>query len=155
MKTPDNNQLRNSLLLFIGKERKKGAYIDDMMFYGDYDDVQYALMWLEGKGLISASHSNEKGEHYQDIIRAIISIDGMDYIDNGFSFTLPKISVSLDEEQLERIIIEMASKFGKPDDVSRIKKFIEKSGNAGINALATETVKYMATNLPEIASRIF
>jgi hypothetical protein len=143
--------LRNALLLCISKGRRNGVYIDDMLSYGDYDSVQEALMWLEGKGLVSADHLKEIGNRCEDVLRATITIPGIDYITNGFSLPIPKVSVTLDEEQLERIIIGMARKFGKPDDSSRIKKFIEKTGNAGINALATESVKYMIAHLPEIA----
>lgn len=151
MKDSNPDGLRNALLLFISKGRRNGAYINDMLSYGDYDSVQYALMWLEGKGLVSADHLKEIGNHHDDVLRATITIDGMEYIDNEFSFPVQKVAVTLDEGQLERIIIGMANKFGKPEDSSRIKKFIEKTGNAGVNALATESVKYMITHLPEIA----
>ena len=145
MNNSSTDALRNALLLCISKGRRNGVYIDDMLSYGDYDSVQEALMWLEGKGLVSADHLKEIGNRCEDVLRATITIAGIDYITNGFSLPIPN------EEQLERIIIGMARKFGKPDDSSRIKKFIEKTGNAGINALATESVKYMIAHLPEIA----
>lgn len=142
------------LLPQIRAKSLSGLYVSDIDDIDSfYPEVQDALLWLEGKGLITAFHLKERGEYYNHINHATITFAGQEYMDNGYSLSPVKVQVVLDEEQLKEIILVLAERFGKPDKSSALASFLEKAGNAGINALCSETVKYMFALLPEIAKR--
>lgn len=117
---------------------------------GGYEQVQDALFWMEDKGLIKAQSTGVLGS-YGDIYQATITTLGQDFMDNDYSFPLTKIEVTLNEKQLEALLLILVEKFGKPGEASAVRRLFEKAGNAGVNALATEAVKQMLAHLPEIA----
>lgn len=151
---PSKDEVIRIILPQIRAKSSSGLYISDIDGIDSfYPEVQDALLWLEGKGLITAFHLKERGEYINHINHATITFAGQDYMDNGYSFSPLKVQVVLDDEQLKEIILVLAKRFGKPDQSPALASFLEKAGNAGINALCSETVKYMLALLPEVAKR--
>jgi len=146
--------LQHKLLELLNEKVNQGAYIDKMITLGVYDDVQRELMLLEADNLVTVERMCEIGEQNGDVIRAHITPLGVKYVQHDFSLPIQKISVTFDEEQLEKIFILLATKYGKVESPGLVRAFFQKFGNAGVNALGTELVKYMITNLPEIAKRL-
>ena len=146
--------LQCKILELLNEKVNQGAYIDKIIALGVYDDVQRELMLLEADNLITVERMCEIGEQNGDVIRAHITPLGVKFVQNGFSLPVQKISVTFDEEQLEKFFIHLAAKYGKVESPGLVRAFFQKFGNAGINALGSEFVKYMITNLPEIAKRL-
>lgn len=149
-----NRELIKRLLTAIRAARRSGIKTEDLLHLGEYDEIQDALVWLHDKGLIQGEFLDELGENYGDIWFSTITTAGRDFMANDYEFSPVAVEVTFDERQLEAVLLGLAKKFGKPGETSALRRFFKQAGNAGVNALATETVKQMITHLPEIARRL-
>lgn len=120
-----------------------------------YFELAEALVWLAGKGFIKATFDSQLGHaRTGDVIHATITAAGIEHVERGCVPEVEKIEVRLDDEQLKELLITLAGRHGGAGDQSKLAAFLKKTGNAGLNALMAESVKYMLANLPEIARRL-
>lgn len=99
-----DSKLLRCLLPIIRNGLRRGVGIEDLEGCGGYEQVQDALFWMEDKGLIKAQSTGVLGS-YGDIYQATITTLGQDFMDNDYSFPLTKIEVTLNEKQLEALLL--------------------------------------------------
>lgn len=122
----------------------RGIYVSDIREDWTDSDFQLALLWLAGKNLIRASYWEENSDDGGAIHHATITSEGIDYIKNGFSFAPLPVQITLDEQQLEHVLVVLTEKFGTKEELSALQRFLKDAKNAGINALATHLVQSIA-----------
>lgn len=148
----DVDKIVHDILPQIQKRGPRGVYVSDIRQNWTDSDFQLALLWLAWKRLIHASYWEENSDDGGAIHHATITSEGIDYIKNGFSFAPLPVQITLDEQQLEHILIVLTEKFGSKEELSALQRFLKDAKNAGINALATHLVQsisaYIAVRCP-------
>lgn len=81
-----DKELVERLLTEIRKARRAGIKTEELLFLGDYDAIQDALIWMHDKGLIIGVPLDELGDNVGDIWLSTITTAGRDYLDAGGQF---------------------------------------------------------------------
>lgn len=74
-----DKELVERLLTEIRKARRAGIKTEELLFLGDYDAIQDALIWMHDKGLIIGVPLDELGDNVGDIWLSTITTAGRDY----------------------------------------------------------------------------
>lgn len=75
-----DKELVERLLTEIRKARRAGIKTEELLFLGDYDAIQDALIWMHDKGLIIGVPLDELGDNVGDIWLSTITTAGRDYL---------------------------------------------------------------------------